>query len=85
MIHRNVTAQARMRARNQLTLPEQVVDAAEIREGDRFLVEVAPGDPDTVRLHRIRSSYAGSLRDVYGDGTAYVEGERASWEAVDEH
>jgi hypothetical protein len=35
-------------------------------------------------LHRIRSSYAGTLRDVYGDGTAYVEGERASWEAVDE-
>lgn len=84
MIHRNVTAQARMRARNQLTLPEQVVDAADIREGDRFLVELMPGDPDTVRLHRIRSSYAGALRDVYGDSTSYIEGERASWEAVNE-
>jgi hypothetical protein len=73
-----------MRARNQLTLPEPVVEAAEIREGDRFVVEVAAGDPDTVRLHRIRASYAGTLPNVYGDATAFVEAERASWEAADE-
>ncbi len=69
-----------MRARNQLTLPEPVVEAAGIHEGDRFVVEVAPGDPDTVRLHRIRASYAGALRDVYGDATEYLEAERASWD-----
>ena len=76
----SVTAEARLRARNQLTLPETVVHAAGIVEGDRFVVEVLPGDPDTVRLHRIRPSYAGALRDVYGDPAEAAEAERQSWE-----
>ena len=74
-----VTAEARLRARNQLTLPEPVVDAAGLLEGDRFVVEVTPGDPDTLRLHRIRPSYAGALGDLFGDADAYLEGERQSW------
>ena len=84
MIDVSVTAEARVRARNQLTLPEPVVQAAGIEEGDRFVVEVAAGDPDTVHLHRIRDSYAGALRDVFGDSTPFLEGERGSWEPADE-
>lgn len=76
----SVSAEARLRARNQLTLPEQVVQAAGIVEGDRFVVEVVPGDPDTVRLHRIRPSYAGALREVFGDPVDALEAERESWE-----
>jgi len=76
----SVAAEARLRARNQLTLPEQIVHAAGIVEGDRFVVEVTPGDPDTVRLHRIRSSYAGALRDIFGDPVDALETERASWD-----
>jgi bifunctional DNA-binding transcriptional regulator/antitoxin component of YhaV-PrlF toxin-antitoxin module len=76
----SVTAEARLRARNQLTLPEPVIRAAGIEEGDRFVVEVVPGDPDTLRLHRIRSSYAGAMRDVYGDVAAYLDAERQGWE-----
>jgi len=79
----HVTTEARLRARNQITLPEPVVEAAGISEGDRFVVEVARDDPDTVRLHRIRDSYAGALRDVYGDPDEYLAGERASWESGD--
>lgn len=79
MMTTSVKAEARLRARNQLTLPEPVVQAAGIREGDRFIVEVVPGDPDSVRLHRIRPSYAGALRDVYGDTTDYLGVERQSW------
>jgi hypothetical protein len=80
MTGRTVTAEARLRARNQLTLPEPVVQAAGIAEGERFVVELAADDPDTVRLHRIRASYAGALRDLYGDPAAYLEGERRSWD-----
>ena len=69
-----------MRARNQMTLPEPVVKAAGIVEGDRFVVEVTPGDPDTLRLHRVRSSYAGALQDVFGDTTEFLEAERQTWE-----
>ena len=72
-----------MRARNQLTLPDPVVQAAGIAEGDRFLVEVERDDPDTVRLHRIRDSYAGALRDVYGEPEDYLAKERASWGSGD--
>lgn len=75
----DVTAEARMRARNQMTLPDPVVRAAGIVEGDRFVVEVTPSDPDTVRLHRIRPSYAGALESVYGDATEYLDAERKSW------
>ncbi len=80
MASSTVHAQARLRAKSQLTLPEAVVEAAGVAEGDRFLVEIAPDDPDTIRLHRIRSSYAGALRDIYGETADYLAGERASWE-----
>jgi hypothetical protein len=74
-----ITAEARLRAKSQLTLPEPIVDAAGVAEGDRFLVEVAPDEPDTIRLHRIRASYAGALGDVFDDATDYLTAERASW------
>ncbi len=63
-----------------MTLPESVVRAARVTEGDRFVVEVAPDEPDTIRLHRIRASYAGTLADLYGDADAYLQEERHSWE-----
>jgi bifunctional DNA-binding transcriptional regulator/antitoxin component of YhaV-PrlF toxin-antitoxin module len=75
-----VIAETRVRARNQLTLPDPVVHAAGIAEGDRFVVEIDANDPDIVRLHRIRPSYAGALAGLYGDQTAYVDEERRSWE-----
>ncbi len=70
---------ARLRARNQLTIPESVVDTAGLREGDRFVLEATADDPGTIVLHRIRSGYAGSLRDVYGDSVDHLAEERASW------
>jgi hypothetical protein len=79
MTTRHVAAQARLRARNQLTLPDPVVQAAGIVEGDRFVVELDVSDPDVVRLHRIRASYAGALDGLYGDTEEYVDAERASW------
>lgn len=74
-----VSAEARLRAKSQLTLPEPIVEVSGVGEGDRFLVEIAPDEPDTIHLHRIRPSYAGALADVYGDTTDYLLGERATW------
>lgn len=76
----SVIAEARLRGRNQLTLPDPVVQAGGLAEGERFVVEIAPADPDTVRLHRIRASYAGTLREVYGDPVAALAEERQGWE-----
>ncbi len=76
----SVIAEARLRGRNQLTLPDPVVQAGHLAEGERFVVEIDPANPDTVRLHRIKASYAGALRDVYGDPAAALAEERQGWE-----
>jgi len=76
----SVIAEARLRSRNQLTLPDPVVQAGALAEGERFAVEIDPADPNTIRLHRIRTSYAGALRDVYGDPAAALAEVREGWE-----
>jgi len=75
-----VTAPARLRQRNQLTLPDAIVTAGNIEEGTTFIVELEPSDPDLLRFRRVRSSYAGALRGLHGPVDEYLEGERAGWE-----
>jgi hypothetical protein len=77
----DIVATARLRGRNQLTLPDAIVQAAGVEEGATFVVEVDPSDPDVVRFRRIRPSYAGSLRGLYEPVEEYLDGERAGWEA----
>ena len=76
-----VTAEARLRERNQLTIPDAIVREAGIEPGEMFIVELEPSAPDTLRLRRVRLSYAGSLRGVWGaDPAAFLDGERDSWQ-----
>ena len=77
----DIVATARLRGRNQLTLPDAIVQAAGVEEGATFVVEVDPSDPDVVRFRRIRPSYAGALRGLYEPVAEYLEGERTGWEA----
>jgi hypothetical protein len=74
-----VIATARLRARNQLTLPDPIVQAAALDEGATFVVELDADDPDLVRLRRVRTSYAGALKGLYEPAGAYLDGERAGW------
>ena len=76
-----ISATARLRQRNQLTLPDPIVQAGGIEEGAVFVVELEPSDPDVVRLRRVRSSYAGALKGLYEPVDEYLEGERAGWES----
>ncbi len=75
----SVSTPARLRARNQITIPEQVIEAAGIEKGESFMVEFEPSDPDVLRLRRVRASYAGALPGLYGDTRDYLEKERADW------
>jgi bifunctional DNA-binding transcriptional regulator/antitoxin component of YhaV-PrlF toxin-antitoxin module len=75
-----IRAEARLRARNQLTLPDRIVEAMRSEPGDRFIVEVEVDEPGTVRLRRVRESYAGALTGVYGDVGSYLESEREGWD-----
>ena len=77
----HLPAEARLRARNQLTLPDPVVQAAGLGEGDRFVVDIDPAEPEVIRLRRVRSSYAGALVSVYGDPREALAEERESWPA----
>jgi bifunctional DNA-binding transcriptional regulator/antitoxin component of YhaV-PrlF toxin-antitoxin module len=73
-------APARVRSRNQLTLPNDIVAAAGIAEGDSFVVELEPADPDVLILRRVRTSYAGALKGMYAPVGEYLEGERTGWD-----
>jgi bifunctional DNA-binding transcriptional regulator/antitoxin component of YhaV-PrlF toxin-antitoxin module len=75
-----IRAPARLRSRNQLTLPNDIVEAAGIGEGDAFVVELEASDPDVVILRRVRTSYAGALSGMYAPVDEYIEGERAAWD-----
>jgi len=74
-----IRAPARLRSRNQLTLPSDIVEAAQIREGDSFVVELEPADPDVVILRRVRTTYAGALNGMYTPVEEHLEGERSGW------
>ena len=76
----DIVTTARLRARNQLTLPDPIVQAAGLVEGATFVVEVDPADPDVVRLRRVRTSYAGALKGLYEPAGEYLDGERSGWD-----
>ncbi len=74
-------AEARLRTKNQLTLPDPIVAALHAQPGDRFLVTAEPDG--TATLSPIRDSYAGALHGVYGharDRAADLGCDRDSWE-----
>jgi bifunctional DNA-binding transcriptional regulator/antitoxin component of YhaV-PrlF toxin-antitoxin module len=78
---KTVTAEARLRKRNQLTIPDAIVREAGIEPGETFVVELEPGEPDTLLLRRMRTSYAGALRGLWGsDADAYLDAERNAWD-----
>ena len=75
-----ISAIARLRARNQFTLPDPIVQAGGLEEGATFVVELEPDDPDVVRLRRVRTTYAGALKGMYEPVDEYLAGERAGWD-----
>ncbi|MHB8459946.1 MAG: hypothetical protein ACYDAK_02745 [Candidatus Limnocylindrales bacterium] len=78
---RTVTAAAHLRTRNQVTIPDPIVRAAGFEPGETFVVELDPAEPDTIRWHRVRTSYAGALRGLWGgDAAAWLAAERDAWE-----
>jgi bifunctional DNA-binding transcriptional regulator/antitoxin component of YhaV-PrlF toxin-antitoxin module len=78
-----VEHEVRLRQKNQLTLPEEIVRLLRLEPGDRLVVEVDEAQPDRMQLRPIRRSYAGILTGVYGtdeEALEYVRAERASWD-----
>jgi bifunctional DNA-binding transcriptional regulator/antitoxin component of YhaV-PrlF toxin-antitoxin module len=78
-----VEHEVRLRQKNQLTLPEEIVRLLRLEPGDRLVVEVDESQPDRMHIRPIRRSYKGILEGVYGtddEALEYVRAERASWD-----
>ena len=82
-----VEVEVTLRERNQMTLPEPIVERLGARVGDRFLISVTQDDSGFARIRPLRQSYAGAARGMFGatheQQVAAVEGERASWDPTD--
>lgn len=72
--------EVRLRGRNQITVPEEVVRVLGVSEGDRLILRVGQ-DGQSVVVRPIRRSYAGALRGLWPEGSAeFLRRERAAWE-----
>jgi hypothetical protein len=79
---RPIEAQARLRQKNQLTLPEGIVRVLDAAPDDVIVFEADPAEPGVAHLHLIPRDFAGSLTGVYGTSEEvleFVRGERAAW------
>jgi len=81
-LDRPIEAEARLRQKNQLTLPEAIVRALDAAPNDVIVFETNPAEPGVAHLHLVPRDFAGSLTGVYGTSDEvleFVRGERAAW------
>lgn len=73
-----------LRDRNQLTLPDRLATALDVRPGDSLALTFDEASPGAAQLRVLPRSYAGIAGDLYGrtaeERAAYIAEERASWE-----
>ncbi len=82
LLGRPIEAEARLRHKNQLTLPDAIVRALEAEPDDVLVFEIDPAEPGVARVRLLPRDFAGSLTGVFGtaeETLEYVRGERAAW------
>ena len=78
----SVEAEARLRAKNQITVPAPIVSALDARPDDTLVFEADAGEPGVIKVRLLPRTYAGSLTGVYGDtatAKAFLAEEHAEW------
>ena len=81
-LERPIEAEARLRQKNQLTLPAAIVRILDAAPEDVIVFEANPAEPGVAHLHLVPREFAGSLTGVYGTSEEvleFVRGERAAW------
>lgn len=79
---RPIEADARLRAKNQLTLPEPIAEALGAEPNDVLVFEIDPGRPGFALVHLVRAGFAGALTGTYGttdEVKAFIREEHAAW------
>jgi len=82
VLDRPIEAEARLRQKNQITLPDPIARALEAKPDDVLLFEVDPAEPGVVRARLLPRDFAGSLTGVFGtteETLAFVRGEHVDW------
>ena len=82
VLERPIEAEARLRRKNQVTVPDAIVRALKAAPDDMLVFETDPTQPGVAHVHLVPRVFAGSLTGVYGtseDVLAFVRGERAAW------
>ncbi len=78
-----IAAEARLRAKNQLTVPEEIVEVLEARQNDLLVFEANAHEPGTAIVRVVPRTFAGTLTGVFGtteDVKAFLREEHAGWE-----
>jgi len=82
VLDRPIEAEARLRRKNQLTLPEPIVRALDAAPDDILVFEADPTEPGVAHVRLLPRDFAGSLTGVFGtseETLEYVRGEHAAW------
>jgi len=82
LVDRPIEAEARLRAKNQLTLPERIAEALGARTNDTLVFETDPARPGVAQVHLVRAGFAGALTGVYGTTQqvkTFVREEHEAW------
>jgi hypothetical protein len=82
VVDRPVEGEARLRHKNQITVPDAIVRALHAEPDDTLIFETDPARPGVAHVHLVPREFAGSLTGVFGtseDVLAFVRGERDAW------
>lgn len=77
-----IAADARLRAKNQITVPDAIVRALGAAPDDVLAFEADPADPGVAHVRLMPRSFAGSLTGVWGtteEVLAFLKEEHDSW------
>ncbi len=77
-----IEAEGELREKNQLTLPKAIVQALNLRPGDRLVLRVQDDGAGGIVMYPLRASYAGALQGLYGtpdETAAYIRAEQEAW------
>ena len=76
-------AEARLRLKNQVTVPEPIIDELGVEPNDTLVFEADPDRPGTATIRRLPDTFAGALTGIYGSADevkAFLREEHAGWE-----
>jgi len=79
---RPIEADARLRSKNQLTLPEPIAQALDAKPDDILVFEMDPARSDVALVHVVHAGFAGAMTGTYGttaDVKAFIREEHAGW------